>query len=221
MPNFQLSTNNAIAHTPGNTETIQATCPGCSAKTNFITIPGVSVNDILDRRSGDNNITYGIRICPDTGCRTLIYFRREGQSNSNLFVYPPPGAIFTVKSVPLSIESDANEAILCYKVGALKATIVMCRRAVEATCDEQQASGRNLKEQIDDLHTKGLIDSRLKTWAHQIRFFGNSGAHPDPAFGSATAADADLMIDFMTTFLEYIYEMPAKIATAQARSGKV
>lgn len=220
MPDFKLQ--KPTAQQPENSATVQGTCPGCSAKTNFIPIRKASINDILDPHPtlSRYHITFGTRQCPDESCNTLIWFRRVGTNNDELFVYPPPIAVLNLKSIPPEIEADAKEALLAFKVGALKATVVMCRRVVEVTCQNQSAAGSNLRAKIDDLQTKQLIDSRLKDWAHQIRFFGNFAAHPDPAFGDITQGDAEMMIDFMTTFLEYIFELPAKIASAQTRSGK-
>lgn len=222
MLDFRL-TGQLNSSQTGNTPTIQAICPGCAAKANFIPLPGSGgdIQDIMELRP--NLATYyGMRRCPDKNCNTLVWFRlqRAGNEEPTLFIYPPPAAVFNINDVPAEIEADAKEALLAYTVTAYKATVVMCRRTIEAACEQQGASGRNLKAQIDDLHAKGLISAGLKDLSHQIRFFGNSGAHHDPTFGSIQQGDAELMIEFMTTFLRYVYEMPAKIAEAQARTGK-
>lgn len=217
MPDFKIDgqLNESI---PNNTPVVHTLCPGCNAQSNFI--PVLGIDDLIVRRSGSDNQLYGMRMCPNASCKTLIWFHRPTFSNNDdLFVYPPAGAILTVAFVPPAIADDAKEALLCFQVHAWKATAIMCRRVIEGTCEEKGATGSNLKEEIDDLFAKGHITDQLKQWAHQLRHFGNFGAHLT-SFGSITDSDAAAMIDFMFSFLRYVYEMPAKIAAAQARSGR-
>ena len=78
--------------------------------------------------------------------------------------------------VPDAIREDFKEALRCRPV-ALKASVIMCRRALQVSCHTEGALGNNLFEQIDDLATKQRITGTLRDMAHNIRLLGNKGAH--------------------------------------------
>src|SRR5256885_14569218 len=61
---------------------------------------------------------------------------------------------------------------------AFKAVVVMCRRAMQNVAEDKGAAGDNLEKQVDDLATKGFITANLRRAAHEVRHFGNFGAHP-------------------------------------------
>lgn len=196
-------------------------CPGCHVKSKFE--PPVSVlTDVVDMDVPEHQVfyVYGVRKCPDPKCKTAFFFRADATNPSNVTLLPSAAVEMNVRSVPDDISADAKEAADCYRASAWKATVMMCRRVVQAACIEQGAKKGNLEVQIDDLKAKGLLTAPLAQWAHQIRYFGNYGAHPDEDFGDVTKEDAAQMIEFVRTFLRYLYEMPALIKDAQARSGK-
>ena len=82
------------------------------------------------------------------------------------------------EEIPTSIADDYQEAIRCHWIKGYKACVLMCRRALEESCVQQKAEGKNLYEMIDDLANKQTITKALKNMAHRIRLFGNRGAHP-------------------------------------------
>src|SRR3990172_8180757 len=68
-----------------------------------------------------------------------------------------------IDELPLNIQSDVSEAQICQSVGAYKASVVMCRRALEQICDNMSADGNNLKDKIKSLYDDGIISSSLFT----------------------------------------------------------
>jgi len=201
-------------------QVIVTTCPGCGAKANFSPEKSNHTDYADVSTNGALHCVYGIRVCPSSDCKAIIFFRHEYGSIPETYTHPTSSSRLDVDSVPPELVADAKEALACMQVQAWKAAVVMCRRVIQVACRLHEAEGANLKEQIDDLHTRNILSIQLKDWAHQIRFFGNFAAHPDEAFGNPTEADAQSMIHFMKTFLRYVYEMPAQITEAQARSGK-
>jgi len=109
--------------------------------------------------------------------------------------------------IPESIAEDFREALRCRFVNALCATVVMCRRALQVSCNREKAEGKSLKQQIDNLAAKQLITEPLKQMAHRIRLLGNEGAHGDYSDidASITAQDADDAITFMHHYLQHVY----------------
>lgn len=116
------------------------------------------------------------------------------------------------KSIPSDVASDYVEAIKCFDVGANKASISMCRRALQTSVIEKGAKKDRLIDQIDELFDNDVITGDIKDWAHEIRLAGNIGAHPDKdGLNDVTAQDAKEMIDFMEEYLNYVYIMPSKV----------
>ena len=115
------------------------------------------------------------------------------------------------KTIPAGVRDDYVEALRCRSVSAYKATVVMCRRALQASCRNFKAEGKKLIHQIDDLATKGKITTALKEMAHDVRDIGNEGAHPDEdGLGNVTPEDADDIIEFTRQYFEHVYVMPAR-----------
>ncbi len=115
-------------------------------------------------------------------------------------------------AVPSEIAKDFAEGLRCRWVQAHKATVVMCRRAIQASCLEKGAIGKRLVEQIDDLGAKGLVTNNLKEFAHEIRLIGNAGAHPEEDnLTGVTEKDSDDMIEFTRHYFEHVYVMPARL----------
>jgi hypothetical protein len=116
-------------------------------------------------------------------------------------------------SVPEKVARDFLEALVCFNVGAFKASVAMCRRALENSVIERGAKKGKLIEQINDLCDKQAITKDIKDWCHQIRIIGNMGAHPDEdGLEEVTQEDANDLINFMEEYLNYVYIMPAKVA---------
>jgi hypothetical protein len=119
------------------------------------------------------------------------------------------------QEVPAEIASDFKEALRARWVKAYKATMLMCRRALETSCTREKAEGRSLFEQIDDLAKKQFITEPLRNMAHGIRLLGNQGAHQqdysDITDVNVHEQDADAAIEFMREYLNHVYVLPKKL----------
>jgi hypothetical protein len=122
-------------------------------------------------------------------------------------------------AVPKAIADDFAEAIRCQFILAYKATVTMCRRALQAAALEKKASAdRPLIHQIDELATKGVITNPLKEMAHAIRLTGNVGAHPDEdGLKDVTDNDAEDIVQFTKEFFHHVYVMPAKLKAREPK----
>lgn len=72
------------------------------------------------------------------------------------------------------IYKQTHEA-LCDKLSVLAG--IGLRIIVEAVCSEKNASGKDLKEKIDDLVSQGLVTKDGADILHSIRLLGNKAAH--------------------------------------------
>jgi Domain of unknown function (DUF4145) len=106
----------------------------------------------------------------------------------------------------------------------------MCRRVLEAVAsDKLGAKAKDAKSNtlklhalIDLLHTEGFITKDLRESAHEIRQFGNYGAHvQDDGLDKVTSDEARNAREVTWQFLYSIYIAPAKTAELKkARQGK-
>jgi hypothetical protein len=190
-------------------------CPHCGAKSYFKPTGAAYVED----RPNENLQL----ICNSTQCESckefvlIVGFRQRGLGSSyNLrFVYPAGKPNETVEDgIPGNITADFKEALRCRWVNAFKATVTMCRRAIQSSCLEKKADPKKkLTLQIDELATKDLITEPLRLFAHEVRLEGNDGAHPDAdGLNDVTEKDADDIIEFTREYLHHVYVMPAMLA---------
>lgn len=120
--------------------------------------------------------------------------------------------------IPAPIRDDFKEALRCQGVLSYKATVVMCRRSLQTSCQDLKAEGGNLIAQIEDLAKKGKITNSLQDLAHQVRKIGNVGAHPDKdGLEDVNVADAEDIVEFMNQFFEHVYIMPARMEALRKR----
>src|SRR5712692_4900424 len=59
------------------------------------------------------------------------------------------------------------------------AAAVMARSALQATLRQQGAKGNNLKGEINDLASKGILPPLMREWSDEVRVLAADAAHPD------------------------------------------
>lgn len=123
--------------------------------------------------------------------------------------------------IPPQVADDYIEAIKCFDVGAWKASVVMCRRALQGSAIEKGAKKDRLADQIDELYNQQMITKSIKDWAHEIRLTGNIGAHPNKdCLENVTKEDAKELINFVEEYLNYVYVMPSKVAARRVKKER-
>jgi hypothetical protein len=150
-----------------------------------------------------------------TRCKTCngisLYYDDEldehpGYINEAYLCYP--SIIRPSEEIPAVIRKTFNEALKVERI-SFDAFAILIRRALELLCKDKQASGRNLKEQIEDLARKNIIPITLSEMGHTLRTLGNLGAHGTDYTLDITEIRS--MRDFMFAMLEYVYVAPAKL----------
>lgn len=97
------------------------------------------------------------------------------------------------------------------------ATAVMARSAMQVALRDHQAKGSNLKQEIEDLASKGLLPPIMKEWSDTLRDLGNDSAHPMPDQAPTSPRDARDIVRFLDFLLEYLYDLPHQIAEYRER----
>lgn len=130
------------------------------------------------------------------------------------------------KGAPEAVVADYAEAVDCLQIGAHKAAAAMARRAVQGMCIDllgklseealaragstkeqaEKMTGGILYDQIELLWSAGELTNLLYKVAHNVRVFGNYGAHPgDDLLEDLTEKDAKDAIRFLEHLLEHIF----------------
>jgi hypothetical protein len=126
-----------------------------------------------------------------------------------------PGTGHELRGVPDSITRGHGEALRCFQSNAYTAAAMMCRRTLEAVCQDKQATKGNLAAKLKILQETGVIDARLYEWADALRLVGNDAAHNVEEFmGKEDAKDG---LDFTRAIIEYIYTFTDAFEKFKAR----
>jgi hypothetical protein len=121
------------------------------------------------------------------------------------------------KNLPSLVEKSYAKATKLRKIEPI-ASVIFSRKSLEAICVDQKATGRDLKDKIDNLAQKGAIPELLKKAAHSVRLLGNEGAHELDA--EVSADDAETLLALCDAIIGYVYEAPQLVQRIQERLAK-
>ena len=195
-------------------------CPHCATKSYFRPVSSA----YMDQKNGVHRVA-NVGQCEN--CKQFVLIegiRSTIQSAAQLVgVYPmgkPNDSIAAeVQENAAEVAADFSEALRCHWIKAYRASVVMCRRAIQSSAIALQAKGGRLIDQIDDLFESGKITESLKDFAHEVRLTGNDGAHPDKdGLKDVKEQDALDIIEFTREYLHHLYVMPAKLKLRKARA---
>jgi hypothetical protein len=190
-----------------NRFSLNGVCPHCRRSAVFMMATNACAESVGDSQW---------RLCAAMdfqGCRKYILgiVLKQGGPWGYLEHYPLATPDDSVdKNVPVAIATDFSEALRCLWVKEFRASVAMCRRALQSSCDDLKAQGKNLFEQIDDLAKKGIITEPLKKLAHRVRLTANKELHASgDDLGTIEEKDAEAIIAFTREYFHHVYVMPA------------
>lgn len=195
----------------------QIECPFCSEKGKFET----AHHEEKKQPNGHKILNFDTLKCASCASFVLVFW----SANSR-------GQIHSFRVVPWPLKLDKYpehwpEAVGRYWLQAKKnlkdrnwdAAALMARSALQVSLREQNASGKNLKDEIDDLAGKGVLPKIMQDWAHNVRELGNDSAHPKPDQPPTKPEDAKDIVGFTDYLFEYLYTLPKNIAEYRARKN--
>lgn len=118
------------------------------------------------------------------------------------------------QEIPKPIHSEFEEANLCFAIGAYKACISMCMRALESLWQQQNASGLN------ELNERGIISSRLFDQATEIRLWAGMTKHkllPE----TVTREETEELLTYLEEILHDVYVRPARLGALANKREQV
>lgn len=121
--------------------------------------------------------------------------------------------------IPEQVLLDYEEALKCKSIKANRASCSMFRRALQSSI--VVLGGDKKKNLIQQINSLDSLPNDIKDWAHQIRIFGNWGAHPDE--DNLKVVDSDDVAevhDFISKFFIFMFIMPEKVKISRANRDK-
>ncbi len=126
--------------------------------------------------------------------------------------YPTPKVIS--KNIPGAIVKEYETSLRVKRIDPNMCAVAV-GRTLEAICNYEKATGKNLAQKLDYLDKKGRIPSTLVKMATELRELRNLGAHNEN--DEVTEEDIPFILEFLEAILEYLYVAPAKIEALQKR----
>jgi len=199
----------------------QITCPFCMERGNFKTVFHVEKK----KPNSEKKLNFDTLECGN--CKGYVMVLWSASEHG----YGRGVHDYDVLPWPLKIEKYPEhwpEAIGRYWLQAKRnirdenwdAAAVMARSALQIALRDYDAKGKNLKQEIDDLASKGVLPPIMKEWSDQVRDLGNDSAHPDPGQGPTNPQDARNIVQFLDFLLEYLYTLPHRIKKYRKRVEK-
>ncbi len=192
-------------------------CPFCDEKGNFNIEHHAEKKKPQDRKI----INFDTLKCGDCASYVMVMWSNSRRGNMHGMRAMPWS--LKIKSHPKEWPADIGRYWLQAKRSLndenWDAAAVMARSALQLTLRAQNAQGKNLYGEINDLAAKGLLPPTMKDWAHNLRELGNDSAHPRPNQAPTVPADARDICNFLDFLLEYLYTLPHRISKYHERKN--
>ena len=204
-----------LQHANGNPtgdSPINLRCPACHRLGTLDTLRNAKDMDVTTDGTPPT-LKIGFRVCPNPGCRLLIFIgyhaaRQDNKPVSVLAVsYPAERLDFDASSLPAPIVNALEEAITCHAQGCFIAGAIMVRKTLEELCHDQKATGKRLVNQIESLKTKVMIPAGLLEGMDNLRLLGNDAAHVVlKDFDQIGSEELEVGILFTKELLKAVYQ---------------
>ncbi|HEY5122247.1 MAG TPA: DUF4145 domain-containing protein [Ignavibacteria bacterium] len=138
-------------------------------------------------------------------------------TNNKIQLYPHSDNV-ALKNAPEIVINPYREAAKCYLIQAYDASVIMCRKGIEAICEDKGEIKGNLAEKLKNLKDKRVLEDTLYNWANELRLIGNDGAHSHDQI--VTQQDAKDSIDFFDALITYLYHLVDQYNKLKTRRTK-
>lgn len=184
-------------------------CPACGQvgtfdRVYFNNLP--NLNDVQINVGTAQSVS-GLRLCPNKGCRALLFFIWDRSKNAFAATYPAQRLDFDSTNIPTSVTKALEEAISCHANECFIAAAIMVRKTLEELCHVQNATGANLKARIQALGNKIVLPEELLNGLDDLRLLGNDAAHIESQeFNNVGKDEIEIGIEFTKEVLKAVYQ---------------
>ena len=201
---------------------VSLVCPSCKQIGTFAGI-AKNVQDVQltsSKRKGSSyvSIDIGIRTCPNTDCKAVVFVAKEAGSSTPLDTYPKTRIEFDITNVPENLVATFQEALICTSEECYVAAAIMIRRTLEELCADKGATGNNLEERLEGLGNKIILPQELLEAAHVLRLLGNDAAHIEAKTYDEIGKDEILVaIDLIKELIKASYQYQDLVERLKSR----
>lgn len=189
-------------------------CPHCNVRSNFT--PRVGHPGKWGPEENQLVVVLEIEQCHNCGGLIVLKFLENNQGRGEESVFP--ASIPSVDaSIPDRVANDFISGVSCLSINETKAAATMFRRSLQQLAIDRRAEGNTLFDQLNWLQSNTDLPQSVIDWANEIRFWGNSGAHPNEDGLDEISMDAAKEIKaFIERVFEWVYIMPARVEGSRA-----
>ncbi len=193
-------------------------CRGCKQQ-----VRGIPLTEPQYHISEFNDDPWLVVRCPTRLCElSFVIYNRLNDRVYTVYPLPNSNPEDYHQAIPEKIREDLAESDRCFNANSYKAAVAMNRRAIQSMVlnkiEDKSIKNKDLYSQIDTLFTEGLITKHLKDTAHEIRHFGNFGAHPqDDNLDKTTREDAEVVDRLTWDLMRTIYITPYETDKLKAK----
>lgn len=196
---------------------IKTECHNCNEETNNIVLYKKEVrlnNDkgkssdekewwCLTKCAGCNNFHFVLRVfSPDPEKKGITFYDMVYPGSPEVFNFIPYEEL---GELPMMISNLYVEVRKAFEAESAVLAGIGLRTLVEAICKQQNISGKNLKEKIIALHSKGQISTSELPILDKLRDIGNISAHEIKSF---TMDKLSYALEIVNHILKSIYILP-------------
>lgn len=135
----------------------------------------------------------------------------EADSNGDHLVqmHPESTGEWDVGHVPPDVQTNWDEAVKVYRVGANASAVVACGRVLEGAAAHRHIDGKTLQQQVHKMLNDGLITTEFKGAIDYVRLIRNVGAHAGKVVGRESAEGT---MRFTQQALRLLFEVPGELS---------
>ncbi|AZO46209.1 DUF4145 domain-containing protein [Mesorhizobium sp. M7D.F.Ca.US.005.01.1.1] len=201
---------------------INVRCPACRHVGSFSHVGLNDANSAVIEKSESGRYVpigtrmFGIRVCPNTECNSVLFFARQSPGGAAV-TFPPEVIDFDASNLPPGILASLEEAVKCHASGCYRASALMVRRTLEELCEDKKAVGSNLKARVAALSAVAIIPSELLNAADELRILGNDAAHIEAKdYDKIGEVEAELAIELAKELLKAVYQYTSLLSRLTA-----
>lgn len=191
-------------------------CPFCNDISRFSLRSTPLANKLINEKVFEIILSY----CCDACLKIIpIHWKIDGWGSQNVPVVTNPQIVLPVKEdfdfehVPKPIKAEIDEALDCLSVNAYHGFASLCRRSVQAICENLGAKGSaKVQKQINAMLEMMNLDKEWEDITKQILLTGHDGAHPN--LPEVNLERAMLLISLLQDLTFQLYTRPGKVKQA-------
>lgn len=210
-----------------NTPKLFKKCPYCDKEVNFLPLKNLMdvCGDYTEFSDDDCNRTYfGIRECSNPECNHILAFKFKFIANRvswdsltgedsyseeiiDFETLPKINNCTHFDYIPENIRLSFDEAQKCFYNECFVASAIMIRKTLEEICENFEIEGRDLNNKLNNLIESDKIPSLIGEEIHELRRFGNDGAHLQLRFfNNIGEKEVKTALEVIKNMLIIIYE---------------